>query len=824
MPARTIRLACAIAALFAAAPVAAAPSGLGAPIVFVSRQVLPDGSIYWDVAKGMPGVGPASRVRPAAPGKLLVLETNGDVRALVDGAAPSAASGFLIDVNAPAVSYDGAWIAFAGLRQGNWDAEAAASVGGWRLYKIRANGTELTQLTFSDEDDLDLSQHGAAAAALGGYDDFDPVWLPDGRVAFASTRFRSVAQYSGVRASNLFVVGANGAGLQRITAERNGAERPLVDPLTGKIVFARWWRNHRFPIDDMSTVTAPIGPVFGYVGPAYDQHLGLTGDRDDPVGGPTMFRNAWQAASIAPDGTGLAMWSGRFRNEDANHVYGGAFTPDGVLFANYFPMANMTEAAGFGGVRRYQRGPEPYVPVLGITSVTLDYVHPSNPTSFGIFHGSYAVDPDVLPNGDLVVSTAPDVNQDYGLVRVAPDGSNATAVLDYPGTAELRARVLAPRPLPPVLPAATTTATVLPPDGDGPYATNGTFTFAALNVYANAPVDVDIVSAPPVGSANSIRFFLDHQRQSPGSFSQLDWPILLGEKLIAPDGSVVEPDAPAWLPLFEQLRSAATAGYVVPLTGGPYRDGAAHVAGMNYGAPGSVARCVGCHAGHTQIVVPASDEDARWSNLAPGATLHVSSSRDAHYVGGLVDRRAKKGEMWQYWNSAAGDQDGAWVALEFPVPVVVRNVRLWNPRAGGEANSTIQVNAATVRLFGDAAGVEEVAAETASAISAEGTDVAFPDVRARRVRVDLDDVSGTFYGIQLASLAEVEVIAKGDALVVPEASAGASGLVALLMIGTLRRLRSLGRVERQRLHQRGASRRPGGLDSPSRIAVLGRAA
>jgi hypothetical protein len=41
---------------------------------------------------------------------------------------------------------------------------------------------------------------------------------------------------------------------------------------------------------------------------------------------------------------------------DANHFYGGAFTPEGQLMANYFPMTNMTEAAGFGGVRRFDRG------------------------------------------------------------------------------------------------------------------------------------------------------------------------------------------------------------------------------------------------------------------------------------------------------------------------------------------------------------------------------------------------------------------------------------------------------------------------------------
>jgi hypothetical protein len=786
--ARRLRaLASASALVLASLAAHAAPTGLGAPIVLVSRQILPDGSIYWDVPKGLAGVGPASRVRPAAPGRLLVLETDGTLRVLVDGAAPSAASLQLVDVNAPAVSYDGQWIAFAGLPAGDWDDGAAASVGGWRLYRIRADGSGLAQITFSDEDDLDLSRHGTAAGALGRYDDFDPVWLPDGRICFASTRWRAIAQYSGVRASNLFIVGADGGGMQRITAERNGADRPLVDPTTGQIVFARWWRNHRFPTNDMTTITAAVGPVYGYTGPAYEQHLGLTTNRNAPVGGPSMFRNAWQAATIRPDGTGLAMWSGRFRNEDANHVYGGAFAPDGVLFANYFPMSNMTEAAGFGGIRRYERGAVPYVPVLGITSVTLQYVHPANPTSFGIFVGSYAAEPEVLPAGDLVVSHAPDVNQDYGLVRVAPDGSGMTPVFDLPGSAELRARVLAPRPLPPVLPAAAATASQLPPDGDGPFDADGTFTFAALNVYANAPVDADIVSAPAVGSANSIRFFVDHQRQSPGSFPHVDWPILLGEKLVAADGSVIEGEAPAWLPLFEQLRGAPTGGYTVPRTGGPNPEGAAHVAGMNYGAPGAVARCVGCHAGHTLMEVPASDEAARWSNLAPGASLRVSSSRDASQVRGLVDRRAQRGEIWRYWNSAPGEQDGAWVALDFPVPVRVRSVRLWNPRFGDEASSTVQVHAATVRLLATPDAVQPLATAESDALSAEGTDVAFPDVVARSVHVTLDDVSGTFYGMQLASLAEVEVIAKGEAIAAPEPSAGALGVAALLALARTRR-------------------------------------
>lgn len=742
----------------------APPGEVDVPIVFVSRQIQDQGSIYWDVPKDMPGVGAHSRVRPAAPGKLVIREPDGAERTLIDGAAPTEASLQLIDVNGPSVSYDGKTIVFSGLPKGEYDKSPARSVGAWRIFAIEADGSGLRQLTPSGDLDLDLSKLGAAAVGLGGFDDFDPVFLPDGRICFASTRYPAYAQYSGVRASNLYVMEADGSKVHRITSERNGAERPLVDPLTGKIVYARWWRNHRFPVNSLETVPEDPGdPSKGYL-----QKDGLTTDRDDPVGGPSMFRNAWQAATISPDGTALGLWAGRLRDEEANHVYGGAFAEDGALFANYFPMYNMTEAAGFGGVRRYERGAEPYTPVVGVTGLTLEYVNESDPTSYGIFEGPYAAEPEVLPDGRILVSMAADVGQDYGLYVVNEDGSGLAKVLDRPGTSELRARVVAPRPVPPVQPdlfeekPETPFAPLLPPGETGPYDGGGTFVFEALNVYANAPVDMDIVSAIPVGSAGSIRFFLDHQRTSPGSFPALDWPILLGELPVAPDGSVVDPAAPAYVSLFEQVRSPAP-DYAVPLTGGPHPDGAAHVAGMNFGVPGTVARCVGCHAGHTLIGVHASAGEVGFSNLAPGAEVAVSSSRDPEQDRNVVDRRVMKGEIWRTWTSAADQTEGQWVLLVFPVPVTVRLVRLYTPRPGDEANSSLAIEAATVRLFSDAAATSEVAAELAGDVDVKGTDVEFGDVKARAVRVDLDSVSGTFYGMKVAGLAEIEVIARGEA-------------------------------------------------------------
>jgi hypothetical protein len=52
----------------------------------------------------------------------MVRETGGALRVLVDGANPTSASLYLIDVNAPDVSYDGQKIVFAGFSSKHFDA------------------------------------------------------------------------------------------------------------------------------------------------------------------------------------------------------------------------------------------------------------------------------------------------------------------------------------------------------------------------------------------------------------------------------------------------------------------------------------------------------------------------------------------------------------------------------------------------------------------------------------------------------------------------------------------------------------------------------
>ena len=732
------------------------------PIVFVSRQINDQGSVFYGPAKAMAGVGPHSRFRPAAPGKLLVREVNGTIRILVDGSNPTAGSLNLIDVNAPNVSYDGQKIVFSGLpapAAGQaYNSNPGATLGAWRLYVINADGTGLQKLSIP-EHTININYFIPGAGGTWQYDDTYPCWLPDGRIVFTSTRWVSFGQYSGMVGSNLFVVNANGSGLHRITSERSGADRPMVDPLTGKIVFARWWRNYRFPTDLLDTVPTADG---------FARSLGLSTQFDpNPPSRTGRFEaNMWTPASINPDGTDLTAFSLFFRgNETMNHFYGGSFAQDGTLYGNYFPMENMTEAAGFGGIRKVTRGAVRYTHVIGNTR---RYEHPQvTPTSFGVetSPSGYAADPAVMADGTLLISLATanhgtlsgeDITQDYGLYNINATGSPTPILIhDNPGTAELQAQVLAARPLPPIIPdSIVNTPSLLPPPAAGPYDQDGTFTFHALNVYANGPVDMDIVNAPAVGSAASIKFFIDHQRSSFGSFPSRDFPILLEELPVNPNGSVRSTRAPANVQLFEQLRDAG--GRVPPTTKGIALDGGAHVAGHNYGRPGANARCVGCHAGHTLIPVPANDADALWSNLAPGATVTASTQLNGftnpQYV---ADRRVQKATL--DWSTAQGALNNQWVKLTFPADIIVRTVRLY-----GAGPCTIPNT--TVRLFSDQNGQQQVGQNTSGTPAPNGTTVSFGDIRSRVVRIDLGNAGGSCNNRSSLSLSEVEVIAAGGSL------------------------------------------------------------
>jgi hypothetical protein len=743
-------------------------------IVFVSRQILKRGNLYESNFGDMPGAGAYSRYIDASPGKLQIYTASGNLVTLIDGSKPSAATLNIIDVNAPDVSYDSTQIVFAGFTPSlitkTFDTLPSVSPGSWRIYKINVNGTGLTQITFTDSV-INNSQFNIPSNALYNnfslYDDIDPIWLPDGRICFSSDRAPAHNDYAGERTSNLWVVNNNGTAMHQITSERNGAERPMVDPKTGQIVYFRWWFNGRFPTDPMTAIIDPT--TAGDNPPGYISNIGLTTNRLYESYLPDiLIFNSWVSAAVNPDGSGLHMFAGSQGQSSNFMAYGGSFTNSGDLITNFFPDNNMATEGGFGGINSHPRGVGNFTPIDGFANDSIPTNAPAGTQdSLLRFYSTkgFASDAAVLPDNKIVYSWAPDLNQDYGLYTITTAGKGKKLLYNAVGTSELRAKPVVSRKVPPIIPDQYTEhISLYPPLQAGPYNTNGTFTFNDLNVFANGPVDMNITSAPGIGQVNTIRFFINQQRTREASNAEFDWPIQLAELPVPPNGKIVNPNAPADQPLFEQLRSSNATGYVVPTTGNPIPSSVAQVAGMNFSRANSTFTCIGCHRGHTMIPVPTDTTDIAYTNLAPGAAIQVSNTISSFFNASITDRKVMLDTAAAYfWVTPYRDTGGQWVKLVFPVPVKIKAVVPYNIPAGGKNASSLQVNSFQVNLYSDSAGTQLAATETVNQkLAVGGTSVAFNYVVARTVQVKILNITGTYSGWVRAGLAEIEVIASGD--------------------------------------------------------------
>ena len=101
-----------------------------------------------------------------------------------------------------------------------------------------------------------------------------------------------------------------------------------------------------------------------------------------------------------------------------------------------------------------------------------------------------------------------------------------------------------------------------------------------------------------------------------------------------------------------------------------------------------------------------------------------------------------------------------WARLTFPVPVVVRRVRLYNLPDGAPPRRS-RVAAATVRLFADAAPPRHWRSGDTGPVSARRHRRGVPRGHRHVVQVTLDEVTGQVDGAPAAGLAEIEVQAKG---------------------------------------------------------------
>lgn len=156
--------------------------GVMSGIVFAATDPTP--RALFDIAAWQPG-GDVYSLVPAEPGGTLTNLT----AAHHAGAA---------DIRDPAVSYDGTRVAFA-MRRDETDC--------LNLYVMNIDGTGLTQITH----DTGVVDGGLKVSNV------EPLWGPDDRIYFVSTRAGEVSSSSGAPLSNMWRIDADGSNLLRMS-------------------------------------------------------------------------------------------------------------------------------------------------------------------------------------------------------------------------------------------------------------------------------------------------------------------------------------------------------------------------------------------------------------------------------------------------------------------------------------------------------------------------------------------------------------------------------------------------------------------------------
>lgn len=675
----------------------AGPSSL--PIVFVSRNPL-KGALPGD----LPGVGPQYRTAIVG-GKLIVRERSGKLRTLVDSTK-------LIDVADPCVSWDGKKILFAGIQHPD---------SSWRIFEIGVDGSGFRQVSRSDRI-LPLEQFGAAKELFVKYDDFDPCYLPDGKIVFASTRYPSMAMAALVRTSNIYLMEADGDSIRRVTSERSGGEEPTIDPVSGNIVYARWWVNVDLPSNaTRNNLTREL-------------HNALT----DDIG------NIWHAIIIEPDGTDLKLYAGFCRTRYGMQSYKPALMRDGRLLSVFSPRTALVPTSGGTGIRWFNKGADYEHYIAGVKSDESLRAQTEIAPPF-------ATDPIELSSNQILLSYARD-GSDYGIYSCSLDGKNLRSLLDLPGTLELEPQIVAARPLPPIVKEDIVSPVYdIPPTEDPEtYGRNDFFRFDCMNIFTNAKVDEPIPDAPRIAYDLTIQFFMNPQRQSG---MRPDPSILVKTAPVFYNGGVHEPDVPAEVPLFEQVIDKN--GKVVETTDGKF----AHVAGMNFDRLGSGTRCVGCHIGHSMIEVPKNGELSEWINVAPSASVTASSElREENGIfyasRNVVDRQAQVGGDSVIW--IANEGTGAQIELRWPVPIEVREFVLYGITPSADKKNSVK----DARIFLYYRGTEIGYIPTTGAVTPNGTAISLKPTRIDSARIVISKIAGRFNRRAVAGLAEIVTIAR----------------------------------------------------------------
>ena len=414
-------------------------------------------------------------------------------------------------ISDPAVSFDGKKILFSMRPPGGTDRN---------IYEINADGTGLRQVT------------------SGGGHDFDPLYLPDGRVLFTSTRANEMDEYNHALSATLYVCDMDGSNLERISYNQSDDFDPELLP-NGRVMYTRW------------------------------EHFGTF--------------NRFPLFVTNPDGTGTFH---EFGPHDRNFFHPSP-TPDGRLIA-----IESTEVEGDAGpiaMLKSEQGPAD--PSLGGNQLHWDVLTPQvNNDGMPWPYGAFKYPRSIGANKFVVSYTLPaatETDADYGLYTFNLDQQgagtttdpatftihNLTFLYNDPTTNEYDAQLLAPHPKPPII-ASTI-------DRNLNYGV-----FLAQDVFNRGTNDGQEVPVRGVDAIDSIAVITARPtlQGDPNDISANDFEkrALIGIAPVDPDGSF-RIKIPANTPISFATLDSDHRGFVVKRT---------HL----YVRPGEeFANCVGCH-------------------------------------------------------------------------------------------------------------------------------------------------------------------------------------------------------------------------------------
>ena len=222
-------------------------------------------------------------------------------------------------IGSPSVSFDGRWIYFSMAREGD---------AFFHLYRLPADGGAPQQLT------------------TGPFHDIDPVELPDGRIAFTSTRIGTFEEYHNPPSRSLFTMNAEGREIRPLTYTFIFDNEPEV-LADGRVLLLR--SDNFFDRGKVETLLHAVHPdgTEGYtefgldLGPEYGGRL-----RAFNVGSPAPMPDGRVAfvtgSSIVVGRPGSAMREWRNLRVEAGDV---AALPDGRLLCTVPRRLSATNSA-----------------------------------------------------------------------------------------------------------------------------------------------------------------------------------------------------------------------------------------------------------------------------------------------------------------------------------------------------------------------------------------------------------------------------------------------------------------------------------------------